>query len=153
MMFMVREMYRHANLANWKVIFVTDRTQLEEQLGETSQSIGYTGTPIDATERWFGDYIDTYTMRQSIDDGVTLEIVYEGRTHTSCVKDADGMDTTFKNVFKDYTAEECLEILGYGSKVAYLEANSTIEAKAKDMVAHYLTHVYPNGYKAQRMKV
>ncbi|MBT64596.1 MAG: restriction endonuclease subunit R [Puniceicoccaceae bacterium] len=228
MMFMVREMYRHAKLANWKVIFVTDRTQLEEQLSETSQSIGYTvkiansinrlkellraetsdlvmamihkfrekdmeqafpelntspnilvmtdeahrsqykmlganldkglpnatkigytGTPIDATERWFGDYIDKYTMRQAIDDGVTLEIVYEGRTHTSCVKDADGMDATFKNVFKDYTAEECLEILGYGSKVAYLEADSTVEAKAKDMVAHYLTHVYPNGYKAQ----
>jgi type I restriction enzyme R subunit len=111
--------------------------------------IGYTGTPIDATERWFGDYIDKYTMRQAIIDGVTLEIVYEGRTHTSAVKDADGMDTTFKNVFKEYTAEECLEILGYGSKVAYLEAHSTVEAKAKDMVAHYLTHVYPNGYKAQ----
>jgi type I restriction enzyme R subunit len=41
MMFMVREMYRHAALAKWKVIFVTDRTQLEEQLSETSQSIGF----------------------------------------------------------------------------------------------------------------
>jgi type I restriction enzyme R subunit len=29
MMFMVREMYRHARLSHWKVIFVTDRTQLE----------------------------------------------------------------------------------------------------------------------------
>ncbi len=38
---MVREMYRHAVLAHWKVVFVTDRTQLEEQLTETSQSIGY----------------------------------------------------------------------------------------------------------------
>ena len=45
--------------------------------------IGYTGTPIDKTERVFGDYIDKYTMRQSIDDGVTLEIVYEGRTHNA----------------------------------------------------------------------
>ena len=42
MMFMVREMYRHPKLANWKVVFVTDRTQLEEQLRETSQSIGFT---------------------------------------------------------------------------------------------------------------
>src|SRR5205823_2277622 len=25
----------------------------------------------------------------------------------------------------------------------------TIEAKAKDMVTHYVTHVFPNGYKAQ----
>jgi len=42
-----------------------------------------------------------------------------------------------------------MQILGYGSRDAYLEAEPTIEAKAKDMVAHYLTHFFPNGYKAQ----
>jgi len=228
MMFMVREMYGHAKLSNWKVVFVTDRTQLEGQLSETSQSIGftvkvadsirrlkgllradtsdlvmamihkfreadlsetfpelntspnilimtdeahrsqykllganldkgipnaakigYTGTPIDKTERVFGDYIDKYTMRQSIEDGVTLEIVYEGRTHNAEVPDQAAMDTTFEDVFSDYNLQQRLEILGYGTRDAYLEAKSTIEAKAKDMVAHYLTHVYPNGYKAQ----
>ena len=41
MMFMVREMYRHPSLSKWKVVFVTDRTQLETQLSETSQSIGF----------------------------------------------------------------------------------------------------------------
>ena len=41
MMFMVREMYRHPSLSKWKVVFVTDRTQLENQLSETSQSIGF----------------------------------------------------------------------------------------------------------------
>lgn len=228
MMFMVREMYRHSQLAKWKVVFVTDRTQLEQQLSETSQSIGftvkvadsiktlkellrsdssdlvmamihkfreadltetfpelntsphilvmtdeahrshyamlganldkgipnaarigYTGTPIDKTERVFGDYIDKYTMRQSIDDGVTLEIVYEGRTHNAEVKDQAGMDTAFEDVFSDYNLSQRMKILGYGSREAYLEAEPTIEAKAKDMVAHYLTHVFPNGYKAQ----
>ena len=228
MMFMVREMYRHAQLANWKVVFVTDRTQLEDQLSETSQSIGftiktansirqlkdllradtsdlvmamihkfreaeltetfpqlnnspnilvmtdeahrsqykmlganldkgipnaakigYTGTPIDKTERVFGDYIDKYTMRQSIDDGVTLEIVYEGRTHNAEIPDQEGMDAAFADVFSDYNLQQRLEILGYGSRDAYLEADPTIEAKAKDMVEHYLTHVFPNGYKAQ----
>nr|WP_324292210.1 DEAD/DEAH box helicase family protein [uncultured Sphaerochaeta sp.] len=34
MMFMVREMYRHTALSNWKIVFVTDRTQLEGQLNE-----------------------------------------------------------------------------------------------------------------------
>ena len=42
MMFMVREMYQQPKLASWKVVFVTDRTQLENQLSETSQSIGFT---------------------------------------------------------------------------------------------------------------
>ncbi len=63
--------------------------------------IGYTGTPIDKTERVFGDYIDKYTMRQSIEDGVTLEIVYEGRTHNAEVPDQQGMDTAFADVFSD----------------------------------------------------
>ena len=60
-----------------------------------------------------------------------------------------GMDTAFQDVFSDYNLQERLAILGYGSRDAYLEAKPTIEAKAKDMVAHYLTHVFPNGYKAQ----
>jgi type I restriction enzyme R subunit len=228
MMFMVREMYRHPSLSKWKVIFVTDRTQLEEQLAETSQSIGYTvkvadsikklkellatdssdlvmamihkfreadltetfpelntsphilvmtdeahrtqynllganldkgipnatrigytGTPIEKTERVFGDYIDKYTMRQSIEDGVTLEIVYEGRTHDAEVSDKPGMDIAFQDVFSDYNLQERMQILGYGSRDAYLEATATIKAKAKDMVAHYVEHVFPNGYKAQ----
>jgi type I restriction enzyme R subunit len=228
MMFMIREMYRHPSLSKWKVVFVTDRTQLENQLSETSQSIGfsvkvadsiktlkellstdssdlvmamihkfrevdlkeafpelnpspnilvmtdeahrsqysllganldkgipnsariaYTGTPIDKTERVFGDYIDKYTMRQSIEDKVTLEIVYEGRTHNAEVSDKAAMDTEFQDVFSDYNLQERLAILGYGSREAYLEAKATIQAKAKDMVAHYVKHVLPNGYKAQ----
>jgi len=228
MMFMVREMYRHAQLSNWKIVFITDRTQLEQQLSETSQSIGftvklansikrlkellsadtsdlvmamihkfreadltetfpelnaspnilvmtdeahrsqykllganldkgmpnatkigYTGTPIDKTEQVFGDYIDKYTMRQSIEDGVTLEIVYEGRTHNAEVSNQGGMDAAFADVFSDYNIQQRLDILGYGSRNAYLEAEPTIKAKAKDMVRHYLAHVYPNGYKAQ----
>jgi type I restriction enzyme R subunit len=114
-----------------------------------SARIGYTGTPIDKTERVFGDYIDKYTMRQSIEDGVTLEIVYEGRTHNAEVSDTAGMDTAFQDVFSDYNLPQRMEILGYGSRDAYLEAEPTIAAKAKDMVGHYLTHVLPNGYKAQ----
>lgn len=228
MMFMVREMYRHAQLSKWKVVFVTDRTQLEQQLGETGGSIGftvkvadsiaklkellrsdssdlvmamihkfrevdlaetfpklnespnilvmtdeahrsqysllganldkaipnaarigYTGTPIDKTEKVFGDYIDKYTMRQAIEDGVTLEIVYEGRTHNAEVEKQAEMDKTFADVFSDYNLEQRLEILGYGSRDAYLEAKPTIQAKAGDMVAHYLEHVFPNGFKAQ----
>ena len=225
-------MYRHSALSKWKVVFVTDRTQLEQQLSETSRSIGftvkvadsirtlkallrsdssdlvmamihkfreadltqtfpelnprpnilvmtdeahrsqyamlganldkgipnaarigYTGTPIDKTERVFGDYIDKYTMRQSIEDGVTLEIVYEGRTHNAEVTDQAGMDDAFADVFSEYNLQERMAILGYGSREAYLEAKSTIRAKARDMVRHYLKHVFPNGYKAQVVAV
>lgn len=228
MMFMVREMYRHTKLCQWKIIFVTDRTQLEEQLAETSQHIGftvkvadsvkslkelvasdssdlvmamihkfqdndldtlfpelntsshilvmtdeahrsqysklaanldkampnatrigYTGTPIDKTEKLFGAYIDKYTMKQAIDDGVTLQIVYEGRTHNAEVNDKKNMDEEFADVFSDYNLDDRLKILGYGSRDAYLGAESTIQAKADDMVQHYLTHIFSAGFKAQ----
>ena len=228
MMFMVRAMYRDPRLCQWKVVFITDRTQLEQQLSETGQAIGftvkpansiaalksllrsdtsdlimamihkfqerdlqelfpelnrspnilimtdeahrsqysllganldkalpqasrigYTGTPIDKTEKVFGDYIDKYTMRQAIEDGVTLEIIYEGRTHNAEIPDQPGMDAAFEDVFSDYNLQERMQILGYGSRDAYLEADSTIEAKSKDIIEHYRTAIFYNGYKAQ----
>src|SRR5262249_46116266 len=51
MMFMVREMYRHPSLSKWKVVFVTDRTQLEDQLSETSQSIGFSVKVADSIRK------------------------------------------------------------------------------------------------------
>lgn len=111
--------------------------------------VAYTGTPIDKTETTFGDYIDKYTMRQSIEDRTTLEIVYEGRTHNAEIEDRAGMDVRFADVFSDYNLVERLQILGYGSRDAYLEAKETIRAKAKDMVDHYVRHVFPGGFKAQ----
>jgi type I restriction enzyme R subunit len=228
MIFVVRELRRRIALLDWKVVFVTDRTQLEDQLGETSLSIGqtvvaadniahlkellrdpssscvmamvqkfrerdlqvifpvlntspkilvmideahrtqygllkanlerampnatnvaYTGTPIDKTERTFGGYIDYYTMRQAQEDGVTLEIVYEGRTHSASVSDADAMDAKFQDVFSGYRLSDRLQILGYGTRDAYLDADTTIKAKARDMVRHYARQVFPGGYKAQ----
>jgi hypothetical protein len=42
MIFVVRELRRRISLLDWKVVFVTDRTQLEGQLCETSLGIGQT---------------------------------------------------------------------------------------------------------------
>jgi type I restriction enzyme R subunit len=240
MMFMVRKMYQYTKLAGWKVIFLTDRTQLEDQLVETASAIGvnikiaewinkddekpnrslkeliasdnsdlvmamihkfqerdletifpilnesdkillmideahrsqytllganldravpnasriaYTGTPIDKTEQTFGDYIDTYTMREAIEDEVTLEIVYEGRTNNAEVPDKKGMDGKFEDVFSEYDIVQRLQILGFGTRDAYLEAESTIRAKAEDMVKHYAEHIFTNGFKAQVVAV
>ncbi|MBD2810596.1 type I restriction endonuclease subunit R [Xenorhabdus sp. Vera] len=41
--------------------------------------VGFTGTPIDATLDVFGEIIDSYTMAESVKDGITVPIVYEGR--------------------------------------------------------------------------
>jgi type I restriction enzyme, R subunit len=45
--------------------------------------IGFTGTPIESTDRntqaVFGDYIDVYDIHQAVQDGATVSIYYEGR--------------------------------------------------------------------------
>ena len=41
--------------------------------------VGFTGTPIDATMDVFGEVADAYTMKESVEDGITVKIVYEGR--------------------------------------------------------------------------
>ncbi|KAF5415778.1 MAG: hypothetical protein C5S48_04785 [Candidatus Methanogaster sp.] len=65
------------------------------------------------------------------------------------VSDIPAMDQEFADVFSDYDIQQRLEILGYGSRKAYLEAEETIAAKAGDMVRHYIEQVFPNGFKAQ----
>lgn len=109
--------------------------------------IGYTGTPVDKSEKLFKDYIDKYTMKDSIEDGATLRIVYEGRAHKTDIKDGMIVDI-FEGLEID---EESGELKGLNAEIkkAYLESDKTIETKARDMIEHYLTHVYPNGYKAQ----
>ena len=41
--------------------------------------VGFTGTPIDATIDVFGSVVDRYTMTESVKDGITVNLVYEGR--------------------------------------------------------------------------
>ncbi|HMM20669.1 MAG TPA: HsdR family type I site-specific deoxyribonuclease [Selenomonadales bacterium] len=40
---------------------------------------GFTGTPIDETIAVFGKVVDSYTMKESSDDGITVRIAYEPR--------------------------------------------------------------------------
>ncbi|OOB77100.1 MAG: type I restriction endonuclease [Epulopiscium sp. Nuni2H_MBin001] len=42
--------------------------------------VGFTDTPIDATIKVFGSVVDAYTMTESVKDGITVNLVYEGRS-------------------------------------------------------------------------
>lgn len=41
--------------------------------------VGFTGTPVDGTLEVFGNVVEAYTMNESVEDGITVRIVYEGR--------------------------------------------------------------------------
>ena len=118
-----------------------------------SIKIAFTGTPIEKTEKTFGEYIDKYGIMQSVEDGVTVEIVYEGRTHSAELSDEEAANAKFEDVFHLIDAEEKQKIMGRYTWRAYLEAEEVIKDKAKDMVEHYVTNVFPNKFKAQVVAV
>lgn len=66
--------------------------------------IGFTGTPIDFEDRSttsvFGDTIDTYTIRQSVEDGATVPIYYEARLARISLSDEEKprIDEQFEEV-------------------------------------------------------
>ena len=41
--------------------------------------VGFTGTPVDGTIEVFGGVVDSYTMTESVRDGITVNLVYDGR--------------------------------------------------------------------------
>jgi type I restriction enzyme R subunit len=119
--------------------------------------IAFTGTPLvteqhgdKRTVKRFGDYIDTYKLMDSVHDGTTLQILYEGRTADTALKDRHGFDTRFEDLFQDRTDEELQAIRKkYGATGDILEAENRIAAIARDLVNHYIDNVLPEGFKAQ----
>jgi type I restriction enzyme R subunit len=119
--------------------------------------IAFTGTPLiteqhgtKRTVKRFGEYIDTYKLMDAVHDGTTLQILYEGRTADTAIKDKHGFDTKFEDLFKERSEEEILAIKKkYGATGDILEAEKRIEAIATDLVDHYIGNILPDGYKAQ----
>lgn len=108
--------------------------------------IAFTGTPLiteqhgtKRTVKRFGEYIDTYKLMDAVHDGATLQILYEGRTADTALKDKHGFDTKFEDLFKERSEEEILAIKKkYGATGDILEAEKRIESIAGDLVDHYI---------------
>lgn len=121
--------------------------------------IGFTGTPIimgarKRTHEIFGEFIDRYTIRQAEADGVTVPILYEGRTVHGAVSDGRNLDQVFEDMFAHHT-EATLEAIKrkYATRGDVLEAEALVADKARDMLRHYVENILPNGFKAQVVAV
>jgi type I restriction enzyme R subunit len=119
--------------------------------------IAFTGTPLitekhgnKRTVKRFGDYIDTYKLMDAVEDGATLQILYEGRTAETALKDKHGFDTKFEDLFRkrNYAEIEAIK-KKYGAYGDLLEAENRIGAIARDLVNHYVNNILPDGFKAQ----
>jgi type I restriction enzyme R subunit len=119
--------------------------------------IAFTGTPLitekhgnKRTVKRFGEYIDTYKLMDSVDDGATLQILYEGRTAETALKDKHGFDTKFEDLFRQRSYAEIEAIKKkYGASGDLLEAEKRIGSIARDLVNHYVNNILPDGFKAQ----
>ncbi len=119
--------------------------------------IAFTGTPLiteqhgsKRTIKRFGEYIDTYKLMDAVHDGATLQILYEGRTADTALKDKHTFDTKFEDLFRERTDEELQAIKKkYGATGDLLEAEQRIAAIGRDLVNHYVDNILPDGFKAQ----
>ncbi len=119
--------------------------------------VAFTGTPLKTerhggrqTVKRFGEYIDTYKLMDAVADGATLQILYEGRTANTALRDKAEFDQAFEDLFEERSAADLLAIKKkYGATGDILEAESRISAIARDLVGHYIDNILPNGFKAQ----
>ncbi len=119
--------------------------------------VAFTGTPLiterhgeKKTHKRFGEYIDTYRLMDAVNDGATLQILYEGKTADSALTEKHAFDEAFEDLFRDLGEEELLAIKKkYGATGDILEAENRINAIATDLVKHYIDNILPNGFKAQ----
>jgi type I restriction enzyme R subunit len=109
--------------------------------------VGFTGTPIEKeqrnTRRTFGNYIDTYTIDQSLEDGATVEILHQGRL-ADIHLEGETLDRLFDRIFADKTEEEKAEIQKrYARTQDLAEAQPRIDRVALDIVEHFEDDVPP----------
>ena len=104
---------------------------------------GFTGTPIDETIAVFGRVVDSYTMKESTDDEITVRIAYEPRLarvilsdehareikkyYQKCIEDGSNPEQVEES---ERTMSQMRRVLGHPDRLKRL---------AKDIVTHYDT--------------
>ena len=102
---------------------------------------GFTGTPIDETIAVFGDIVDAYTMKESVDDGITVNLSYEPRLARVIVSDEQAKeinryyDKCLDEGANESQVEESKKAMSSMKKV--LGDPDRLSKLANDMVVHY----------------
>jgi len=116
--------------------------------------IAFTGTPIDKQtkstlkEFYAGDYIDKYTIKQSVEDGNTLAIRYQTGMPDYFIE-KELMNQQFDSVFETVSEEKAQYITAKASSLdVFMSAKPRIEEIAKHIIQHYQDKIYPNRFKA-----
>jgi len=88
---------------------------------------GFTGTPIDETISVFGEVVDSYTMKESSDDGITVRIAYEPRLARVILSDEQA-----REIQKYY--DKCTD---EGSNTAQVEESKKAMSEMRRVLGHH----------------
>jgi type I restriction enzyme R subunit len=115
--------------------------------------LGFTGTPLMHKEKStlakFGGLIDTYTLREAVDDKAVVPLLYE-RRHVEQIVQQGAIDTWFERICQGLTTDQKRDLKKKFSRAEPLtRAQQRLKAIAYDVYEHYRANWLGTGYKAQ----
>ncbi|MCL2183281.1 MAG: HsdR family type I site-specific deoxyribonuclease [Chitinispirillia bacterium] len=87
---------------------------------------GFTGTPVDEALAVFGGVVESYTMKESADDGITVRIAYEPRLARVILSEAQALE------IQEYY-DRCLEA---GSNPEQVEESKRAMSRMQQILGH-----------------
>ncbi len=117
--------------------------------------VGFTGTPIDNTLEVFGDVVDQYTMFESVNDEITVRLVYEGRAAKVNLdyNKVQEIESYYENVVAEGASEYHVEASqkAIANMEVVLGDTDRIKAIAKDFIEHYENRLEENATVAGKV--
>ena len=114
--------------------------------------LAFTGTPISKEEKstlgefYGGKYIDVYTIKESVADGATVELLYDEGIARLDVKKEE-LDKQFEAEF-GHLSEEKKDKLKNEALNKYQLSSERIEAISRHIIDHYTNKILTDGHKA-----
>lgn len=115
--------------------------------------IAFTGTPLLKNEKntahQFGGIVDVYSIKDAVEDGAVVPLLYEGR-HNLIQVNEKPLDTYFGKVSEPLTEYGKSELKRkYSGKNTINKADQVIYARAWDISEHYVENFQGTGFKGQ----
>jgi type I restriction enzyme R subunit len=114
--------------------------------------VAFTGTPISKDEKSTlaefdgGDYIDVYTIKESVQDGATVPLLYDEGIAMMTVKKEE-LDAKFEAEF-GHESEEKRDVLKRAALKKYQHSKSRLTLISRHIIEHFRTKIRPNQHKA-----
>ncbi|WP_439794992.1 type I restriction endonuclease subunit R, partial [Turicimonas muris] len=103
--------------------------------------VGFSGTPLDETIQVFGGIVDSYSMQQSVEDGITVPLHYEARLARVFLNEnqVKEIEDYYSECAEDGATEEAIEKSkrAMSSMELILGDKDRLKRLAADLTTHY----------------